>query len=921
MVAPFPDRDSISQFYFPFLNYLRASLEIGNDFWYLRNLVPVEYPCGILLIPALISMLGMQEIFLGFPWLVTVFLLLPLSAIACLVPFPEKRRFLFILAIFFFPITQIAFKNFNIHSFNVLYSLSGALLYCSYKESGRRDVLFAALFCLWFSCAIKHLGIIFFLCAWISILLWLVHSRRSFKAELLGGVLILAASLPFYPIKGFSSYTAGILRHNPALDLTLIGLLSILSVLALGFTGFVLAGKRSNRRELPKFFASGWVLLILGSFLTWVISLDSGFEPLIWMCVSSVGGFALLCGFLNRYDLSTPRALLVLFFLVTLSITLVLYFSRLAQVSMIFFPCLYIALILVFKEATGLLVPLLFTVCFSILSNGLPDLRNLEKGFGSYGFGLYARGYNLLHQNLLGWSESPLPALRRQIRTILEDHEYPQKQDFLLALHPHLHSHSALALQFPDQLLYRFPPTILLEQLPDEELRRLYHRFRNSGNGVFQFLLEEGVIGLILFSDQSWSKYVKLEAGLAEVPTNYERRGFCTWLQRAFWKYLLENSLLDQHYRAFPLNHDGKIALVLYLQRGIPTRRNETTGNTQRLTALRTQYRESTFPHLRLAKALFQKASRYFDSDSFLNAYVLLKIAAQLDPEDIEIRKDLEIAYDSLRVEEETLLRRDGFSKVAAKIHPGLQNAIGWRGSFKELDEQLVEYLSAPVVESEKAEHGQNPEFRSRPIKSEQTAEELFEQSSRIFDLDPSRAREILRRVLDLNPHHQEAKLDLQILEKQLENSQGASSSQTSSHAEMAQKLFLKSTEYFDKDPQKAIQILAEALRFDSTHRNASEDLRILQQQFKKSLEPGESITSVAKAPQALEWRRQEAQSLFEKATRVFDTDPIQARKILQQVLDFDPDHKEARKDLLILKQRLLDYTPTQGYEIETQSP
>ena len=43
LVDPYPDRDSVSQFYFPFQNYLQASIVIGNDFFFLKDLIPTEY--------------------------------------------------------------------------------------------------------------------------------------------------------------------------------------------------------------------------------------------------------------------------------------------------------------------------------------------------------------------------------------------------------------------------------------------------------------------------------------------------------------------------------------------------------------------------------------------------------------------------------------------------------------------------------------------------------------------------------------------------------------------------------------------------------------------------------------------------------------------------------------------------------------
>ena len=82
VVEPYPDRDSISQFYFPFKNYLQASIEIGNDFIFLKGLIPIEYPNGGLLLAALIASLGLQDFVLNQPWVVNLILVFVLSLIA-----------------------------------------------------------------------------------------------------------------------------------------------------------------------------------------------------------------------------------------------------------------------------------------------------------------------------------------------------------------------------------------------------------------------------------------------------------------------------------------------------------------------------------------------------------------------------------------------------------------------------------------------------------------------------------------------------------------------------------------------------------------------------------------------------------------------------------------------------------------------
>ncbi len=133
-VGPFPDRDALAQFYAPFLDYLLASKEIGNSFWFLSQEMNPKYP-GSMFIPALISFLDAQDLFLSTPWLIDIFLLIPLSIIAWFSPISCDRRGLYALALFFIPITQISLKNFSLHSFNVFYFLTGLVLFFVYRQS------------------------------------------------------------------------------------------------------------------------------------------------------------------------------------------------------------------------------------------------------------------------------------------------------------------------------------------------------------------------------------------------------------------------------------------------------------------------------------------------------------------------------------------------------------------------------------------------------------------------------------------------------------------------------------------------------------------------------------------------------------------------------------------------------------------
>jgi tetratricopeptide (TPR) repeat protein len=105
-----------------------------------------------------------------------------------------------------------------------------------------------------------------------------------------------------------------------------------------------------------------------------------------------------------------------------------------------------------------------------------------------------------------------------------------------------------------------------------------------------------------------------------------------------------------------------------------------------------------------------------------------------------------------------------------------------------------------------------------------------------------------------------------------------------------AQKLFEKASTHFLSEPDKAQNILEQALELCPEHKQARADYHVLQRQSgaKKIMNP----------------EREEAMTFFEKSNKVFDSDPEQAERYLRSALKLFPDLKEAQMDLLILKNR-----------------
>ena len=138
---------------------------------FLKQLMPEEYPSGILIMPWIIAMMGLQQSFIDSPWLINIFLLLPLCITAWMIKTKDLKPGSSIFD-FFFPPVQLCLKNLNLHSFIVIYSLAGIFLIYDYRKRNRILSAVLGILLLTFTCAVKHLGLIIFINLWITFLLW-----------------------------------------------------------------------------------------------------------------------------------------------------------------------------------------------------------------------------------------------------------------------------------------------------------------------------------------------------------------------------------------------------------------------------------------------------------------------------------------------------------------------------------------------------------------------------------------------------------------------------------------------------------------------------------------------------------------------------------------------------------------------------
>ena len=872
-VQPFPDRDSVHQFLFPVLNYLKASSQLGNDFLYLNQVMLDKFPTGILALPWLVSLVGLQELFLSSPWLFDFFLLIPLCIAAWLAPVPASRRWLFLCLLFFFPPVQVALKNLNLHSFTIISCLAGIFLFQDYRRSSSKGSLIAAVLFFWFSCAVKHLGVILFLDLWLVYLLWLRRRGESLTPAVMGGILILCLSIPFYPLDGFLPYLESLIRTNPNLNPIWIYAMFGSGLFLMLFAWFQGVTESFGRSETGISFARIWFFVLNALVVLFIVCMGSDFHGLTWLLLCFIAGNGVLVAFLRWRQFETERGLVILAFLLLSVTALVFYFSMLGQISAFFVLPLLLLLLLIVREAKSTLRPWILAGVFVLASNFFPALHELESLFGSGGFFLYAKGFNMLHQNPLGWQRSGISRNRDDLRRILEAYRFKVYHEPVALLRHGIHHHIAVELTFPEQYLYEIPPMELVDQMSSEKSRAYYHLYLSDREFFFTSVAQAGEIPLMISGRNLYTRYEgnghKADFPVAEAENEarmLSASSLQVWFHDAYFRFLKEREYLEKYYRKHSIGEDPQ-SLTIFVHKKIEEN-SSPTGESPRLASLLLDYREYRDPGLKKARELFLRSNSYFDQKRFLEAYVLLKSATEMAPNHQEIRKDLENAYGGLREWEKEILEKYPQPKLFQILEEG--DSLPWR--------------------TEKDWYGSTPgenEIDEALVKKQQEAQDLFDQSSRVFSSEPKEARKFLERVLELDPNHPEARKDLEILNSVPVPDPAVLEAKSIE----ADALFNQSTKYFVSDPLKASELLKKVLTLNPTHTQALEDLKVIEARPEK----GESGSMTPQSLRAL--------GLFNQASELFEANPKKALKLLRKVIELDPFHENAIKDLSVLTQ------------------
>ncbi|MBT3785858.1 hypothetical protein HOF92_12855, partial [bacterium] len=160
VVNPFPDRDSLHQLFFPYLNSLVLARELSWDPFFLKSAFLYTYPWGITFIPACLGAVGCAGFAFLSPWHLPIIFLFPLCAVPAFEDWKLSDKFLLFLVLFFCPVVQIAVKSYSLHGLISLLAIAGSLLVIQGLEKDSKRCFWAGAALIWYSATLKHLGAI-----------------------------------------------------------------------------------------------------------------------------------------------------------------------------------------------------------------------------------------------------------------------------------------------------------------------------------------------------------------------------------------------------------------------------------------------------------------------------------------------------------------------------------------------------------------------------------------------------------------------------------------------------------------------------------------------------------------------------------------------------------------------------------------
>ncbi len=554
-VNPFPDRDAINQFYFPFLNYLQASKFIIATPGFLTDVCfSGSYPFGSAIFPWLISVLGLQDYFINNPFQLYSILLFPIACIPYYFDINNRSRILLGLLILALPITQISLKGFSLHSFNVFFALIAVLSFRSYLIRKEFKCLLIFIICFWIAVICKHLGAFYLVNFVFAYLLWsLIYLRSINQKIVIAFIVIIAISIPFYPMAKLNAYLAGIITHNPHISLEFfftacLLILTITSFILLLLKKFSLATNKPILHKGP----SLTLLLLLFATTLCMIPYDA-YTGNTHVIIFFIVGYSLIAWFLMKHNVANTRGFIYLFSAITFVNSTLLYCSLIGKTYYIFFLPISLIAILEFLDTKSAVKRCLTLVIAVILSNFFPSIEYLHKLIGDRGEDIYVNAFNSIYVNPLGWEICEIPELRKAMAKIVSRLEMDKNTDFYIA--DNMHFQTKLSLEFPDNFFFSFDSIYRLDNLPKDKLIELYNEYKRHKKQLFAQWVDQKKIPFLLIGKKPFIQNVESPTSLEQLLKleSFELRSFAKSLGSEYINSLKQNQTFDELYRCTAL--------------------------------------------------------------------------------------------------------------------------------------------------------------------------------------------------------------------------------------------------------------------------------------------------------------------------------------------------------------------------------
>lgn len=565
LIQPFPENDSVFSFYYPILNYLKASSLIGNDFSYITQYTHRgDYPLGSALLSYCLVMLSLDQVVLDYPYILSFLIVICI----CIIPlfFKHQNRWLLSLLIFTNPISMICMRALSPHGFIVFLAILSIFFLKNYLCQKNKNLnLFAFTLFNIISISLKHLGLIYFLCIVFAYAVFSSMNRQR-DLKLISSLFIsFFIGLSFYPLHGFQSYLTHLLEYksytNIKVVLTAIGLMSLCSIM---FYFFSLKSKGSHR--IPKILSAGLAYLILVilscMFLYQGVYISLGATATILFIILVL---FLVCS--TRFKVNNVNELTSLIIGVSFICASLLFLSDIGRSFYVFFLPLLLLFIQFISKANSNFKLASILVIQILMSNFFPSTQYLKQKWGQQAELFPMLLFNSTHLNLFSWRSCEISFIRNRINQELKKMDLTDNNYLMIQENLHLYTQSVL--YFPYSLVDSGPSFYRMDNQPNKILNQVLLRCKVNKKAVYKEYLKKGRFPLIM---EGIKPFITLNNNhIGSMPellkkNNPSLNEFAQSFSRDYLGFLKTSGSLDLQYEAIDIPTTNPVIRIYLLK-------------------------------------------------------------------------------------------------------------------------------------------------------------------------------------------------------------------------------------------------------------------------------------------------------------------------------------------------------------------